>query len=374
MSPSSRKIVYVNNFAGPGMGGGEIQLLRIIRGCVRAGWDVRVLCPPGADLGDRASAEGAHVQRVDMRLHALPALIARVQALAADADIIEGTGYLTGIVVRCAARRGARIINHVAVQPFARTPEGGSALTRAVRRLVHAVTLARVDAFIAVSEAIVLALQATGVPRDRITLVRRGTDLQALEVAAASPLPVMLPPGDGPLVGCVARLEPVKGVQHFVSAAVRLASARTDARFVVAGAGSQAQALAEQIPVGLRDRVVLLGDVRPVEPITAKLVVLVLPSIAEGLPGALFEAGALGVPVVATAVGGIPEVVVDGVTGILVPPQDPAALADAIASLLDDPERARAMGEAGRQRVEQHFTVERMVAETLALYEELLTR
>jgi glycosyltransferase involved in cell wall biosynthesis len=120
--------------------------------------------------------------------------------------------------------------------------------------------------------------------------------------------------------------------------------------------------------------VVLLGDVRPVEPITAKLVVLVLPSIAEGLPGALFEAGALGVPVVATAVGGIPEVVVDGVTGILVPPQDPAALADAIASLLDDPERARAMGEAGRQRVEQHFTVERMVAETLALYEELLTR
>jgi glycosyltransferase involved in cell wall biosynthesis len=84
------------------------------------------------------------------------------------------------------------------------------------------------------------------------------------------------------------------------------------------------------------------------------------------------EAGALGVPVVATAVGGIPEVVEDGVTGILVPPGQPAAVADAVTRLLSDPAAARAMGEAARERVEREFTLERMVAGHLAVYESLL--
>jgi glycosyltransferase involved in cell wall biosynthesis len=112
--------------------------------------------------------------------------------------------------------------------------------------------------------------------------------------------------------------------------------------------------------------------VDPIQPLAAALDVLVLPSLSEALGLVLLEAGALGVPVVATAVGGIPEVVEDGVTGILVPPGQPDALADAVTRLLRDPERARAMGEAGRARVEREFTLERTIAGHLAVYESLL--
>ena len=95
-------------------------------------------------------------------------------------------------------------------------------------------------------------------------------------------------------------------------------------------------------------------------------------TMQEGLPNTVMEAMAAGLPVVATAVGGTPEVVVDGVTGILVPPRSPDALAEAISTLLQDPDLRRKMGQAGKERVRQCFSVVQMVRTTEALYEELL--
>ena len=106
----------------------------------------------------------------------------------------------------------------------------------------------------------------------------------------------------------------------------------------------------------------------------ADLDVFVLPSLWEGFGLVLVEAMAAGRPVVASAVGPIPEIVVDGVTGLLVPPGDPAALAEAIIRVLQDPELASAMGRAGRARVERELRVDTMVARTEALYDELLGR
>jgi glycosyltransferase involved in cell wall biosynthesis len=101
--------------------------------------------------------------------------------------------------------------------------------------------------------------------------------------------------------------------------------------------------------------------------------VFVLASIWEGMPNAALEAMAVGLPVVATGVGGTPEVVADGETGLLVPPRDPDGLSQAIARMLHDPELWRRMGQAGRRRVGQRFSVERMVRQTERLYEELLS-
>ena len=98
----------------------------------------------------------------------------------------------------------------------------------------------------------------------------------------------------------------------------------------------------------------------------------VLPSRWEGLPNVVLEAMAAGKPVVATEVGGIPELVVQGVTGVLVPPQDVHALAEAIKALLADEPRALTMGAAGRERVQRHFSIGAMMAKTEALYRELL--
>jgi glycosyltransferase involved in cell wall biosynthesis len=122
----------------------------------------------------------------------------------------------------------------------------------------------------------------------------------------------------------------------------------------------------------LSEDVIFTGIRQDVPNILGLLDVFVLPSLWEGLPIALLEAMAAGLPVVATAVGGTPEVVVEGETGFLVPPRDPEALAEAILRLLREPDLRRRMGEAGRKRVAEHFSVEQMVQKTEALYEHLL--
>jgi len=370
----SRRILFVNNFPGPGMGGGEVLLLHLITGCVTAGWSTSVLCPPEAGLGERATAAGAAVTTMSMRPGSVHAIVGEIRRQSAKVDIVVGTGYFTNILTRLAATAmRVRVVNLVQVDPTAPLVDGSSQSGLLVRNAADATTRGRVDAFIAVSEAVGQVLVASGVPAARLHVVRNGVDAAAIRaVAASESLGTVLPVGDGPLVGCVARLEKVKGVADFVDATPAVAAEVPSARFVVAGSGSQADSLAARREPGLADSFAFLGHVPFVEPLLAALDVLVLPSHSEALGLVLLEAGALGVPVVATAVGGVPEVVEDGVTGLLVPPCDPAALARAVTQLLRDPERARAMGEAARERVEREFTLECTVAGHLAVYESLL--
>lgn len=123
---------------------------------------------------------------------------------------------------------------------------------------------------------------------------------------------------------------------------------------------------------GLSETVKLLGRRRDVPDLLHAADIFVLSSRQEGFPITILEAMAAGKPIVATDVGGCAEAVVDGETGLIVPPEDPAALAEAIASLLGDPERARAMGAAGRERVQREFTIDRMVEQHLELYTQAL--
>ena len=125
--------------------------------------------------------------------------------------------------------------------------------------------------------------------------------------------------------------------------------------------------------LGLEDRVVFWGMRSNVPAILRHATIGVNSSRNEGLANAIIECMAARLPVVATTVGGTPELVVDGETGLLVPPNDPRALAEALLALLRSPETARRLGAAGRRRVEEHFTVERMVTETEAVYEALLS-
>ena len=130
--------------------------------------------------------------------------------------------------------------------------------------------------------------------------------------------------------------------------------------------GGLAGRLAGELDVS--DRITFLGEVRDVPAVLARARMFVLPSRSEGIPLTALEAMACGVPVVATRVGGLPEVVQDGVTGLLVPPADPAALANAMVEIWHDPDRGDRMGRAGRRRAEERFDVRRMVAQYEALY------
>ncbi|MBI1321033.1 MAG: glycosyltransferase [Candidatus Hydrogenedens sp.] len=178
------------------------------------------------------------------------------------------------------------------------------------------------------------------------------------------------PPG-ALLIGGVGRLEPIKGFTYFVEAALRLADALPEARFVLAGQGSETEAIRRRAaPLG--DRFQMLGLRADVPALMAAFDVCVVPSVNEGMGRVLLEAGAAGTPVAASRVGGIPDIVDDGETGLLVAPRDADALAAALRELAASPERRALMGAAARAKVVPRFSLEAMVRDIESLYEELL--
>ncbi|MBI3825272.1 MAG: glycosyltransferase [Candidatus Rokubacteria bacterium] len=176
-----------------------------------------------------------------------------------------------------------------------------------------------------------------------------------------------------PLVGIVARLVPIKRHEDFLESA-RLVSARVPGCvFLVVGDGERRNELeAIARARGLGERVRFLGWRRDLDRIYADLDVVALMSANEGSPVSLIEAMAAARAVVATRVGGVPDLVEDGMTGLLVPPANPVIAADAIVALLAEPERRAAMGAAGRKRASPAFSVERLVSDVDRLYTELV--
>ena len=172
---------------------------------------------------------------------------------------------------------------------------------------------------------------------------------------------------EGRIVGNVARLAEQKGHRDLIAAAPLVLERHSDVLFVVAGDGELRDEL-EELARPLGDRFEFLGERSDVPDLLASFEVFAFPSRFEGLCLAVIEAQAAGVPVVATPVGGIKETVVDGETGWLVPPRDVSALAERISAVLEDPAGAGRVAQAARSRVLERFAVERMVAETLALY------
>ena len=174
---------------------------------------------------------------------------------------------------------------------------------------------------------------------------------------------------DVPVILCPARLVPIKGHGYLLDAAARLVARGVQFELCLAGDGTEAAAVALRIDeLGLRDRVRLLGTVPHAQLLElyrdGQVDCVVLPSLYEGISVALMEAMAYGVPVAATRVGGVPELL-EGGAGLLVPPEDPTALADALERLLVSPSARQALGEAGRRRVEEAFDVE-VIADRLA--------
>lgn len=173
----------------------------------------------------------------------------------------------------------------------------------------------------------------------------------------------------------VGRLWPVKGLEHLLDAFAIVLASRPEARLWVVGDGplrGSLQVMARRLDVD--GQVVFWGGRADVPAILRQATMGVSSSRNEGFPNSVLEYMAARLPVVATRVGGIPELVADGETGLLVPPGDPAALAEAILYVLSNPAVARRFGDAGRCRVEERFTVQRMVQETEAVYEKLLSR
>jgi L-malate glycosyltransferase len=234
----------------------------------------------------------------------------------------------------------------------------------------------QVSCFIAASEAIGRMLIEDGLPADRVVRVYEGIEVD--RIAGQEPANLReehwLPP-HAVIVGNVAALVPHKGQRYLVEAAALVIQKVPEARFLIAGEGELRPVLQRQIKdLHLDKHVVLTGFHTGIPAFLKGLDLFVMSSVTEGLGTSLLDAMAASRAIVATRAGGIPEVVADGSTGLLVPVRGPEAMAEAIGGLLRDPERRERMGRAGLARVRAQFSADRMVDATLDAYQRTVGR
>ena len=352
-------------------GGGERYLELMARHLDRAEFALEVIAPARGALCSRLSALGVASHVVDLGALVSPrAVVGLASTLRGlGPDLVQSHGARSNFYTRLAARLAG-------VSPLVSTVHNAigdypvSAARLAVYRAMDRLTLPLTTKVLCVARA--LAVEYPG----RSVVVENGIDLDDFDpgetAPAASALKHALAPGGRALIGFAGRLTPQKDPLAFVAMLARLRRERPDVHGVIAGDGplrSEVDRAVEAHGLGACCRV--LGARDDVAAVLAALDVFVLTSVSEGLPLVVLEAMAMERPVVATAVNGVPEVVEDGVTGRLVMGGDGDALVRAVLDVLADAERARALGRAGRRRVQARFSASRMVAETAALYREL---
>jgi glycosyltransferase involved in cell wall biosynthesis len=231
----------------------------------------------------------------------------------------------------------------------------------------------QVDRFLAISRAVRDRLVADRIPASKIDVVHEGVDVERLIALPHGNLHAALfLPTHSPIVGTIGALVAQKDHHTLIDAAAIVVKQVSDVRFVILGEGDLRQPLEKQIKhLHLERHVFLAGFRADVLELLKDVDVFALSSTHEGMCTSLLDAMAAEKPAVATAVGGVPEVVEDMATGFLVPAREPRALASRIIQLLKDQELRRQMGRAGLNRVRRLFTVEQMVRETVSAYERL---
>lgn len=272
------------------------------------------------------------------------------------ADVLLAHGYKANILGRIAARRAG-----IPIVAVSRGWTGENWKVRQYERLDR-FHLRFVDRVVAVSDAQAAKVLATGVPAERVTVIRNSARLAAFANPVAVEAGVLRAyfPADqtvSQIVLSAGRLSPEKGFDLLVEAAASVLEKQPTAGFIHFGDGMERTKIEAAIRErNLGQRFVLAGFTEKLDRLLPTADLVVLPSHTEGMPNVLLEAGAAGVAAVATRVGGTPEVVVDGETGLLVPPGRPSELATAITALLADDTRRAAMGRAARLRMYEQFS------------------
>ncbi|MBK5210889.1 MAG: glycosyltransferase family 4 protein [Coriobacteriia bacterium] len=386
---SKLRVVIVNNFSGPSVGRYGLRALPLVKGLLASGARVAVVAAAGSGFAHAAIDAGADVTAISMSRFRAPAIVHAIKDAAwrINANVISGTGYFTNLLVRQAAPANVKVVNTAARMPNVPVEFFGGNVEVTFRDLIDTVKRDRSDAYVAISQAVADALVRHGVPKDIITVIPNGIDADAFKEAStdltgdgAGKIPVStVKEKRRPLIFCAARnMDSSKGIDVLAEAAAHMLHTwPSDApvlkpHFFVAGSGPEKNVLRDYAKgEGIEHDFQIVGYAPLIAPWYAACDITVMSSRAEAAAVVALEAMSLDKPVIASNVGGIPEVVIDGETGILVEPDDSAALADAIRDLVTDPQRAHAMGEAGGKRVRELFTERQMVDSYIELFKKL---
>ena len=341
-------------------------MIYLIRALAERGHESILVCPPGSGIDNAARAEAIQVQNL---------------FCAGDLDLpfaYRLTQYLRELrpdLVHCHSRRGADMLGGMAAS-FADIPAVVSRrVDNAEMRLMAALRYRPFRKIIAISETIARVLREHDVDDDRIVVIRSAVDTEQLarKSDCSKVRAEFAVPEEACVVAAAGQLIPRKGHRYLLQVVADLRHRYPLLRLVIFGEGYlNNQLRAQAASLGLGDIVQFAGFRDDLDDFMGCIDIFAHPALAEGLGVATLKAAAAAVPVVGFAAGGLPEAVIDGETGLLVPPADTDALAQALASLIEDAEQRRALGAAGQDRMQKEFSIATMADKHVNLYETIL--
>ncbi len=378
MTPKRSQIKVLHLIGQGEWGGGERFVLELARRLDRTLFELEVACPGGGVLQARLEKVGVLVHPFEVPHLISPSGLWRLARLFADRQplIVQSHGARMNVYTRLAARLAGVPVS-ISTIHYSLLSYPVTQWRKRLYLLADRWTAGLADRIVCVAEGLAKDLiQTSRRAADRVVVIRNGINTEQFVLANGLQLRRELGLEGKTLIGFLGRLTPEKDPVMFLRAVGKVRSTYPNIVALIVGDGPLRPILqAEARALGLGEACRFLGFRQDVPEVLAALDLFVLSSISEGLPFALLEAMAAGKPVVATAVNGVTEVVrPEEGEGLLVPPRDPAKMADAILRLLSDPAQTSEMGRRARRRVEETFTVERMVSAWTDLYQGLARR
>ena len=362
----STKVVYL---VSPDTGNISNHLLALIAGLDRQKFTPTVICSSGTDFAAEVAALGVKVLPCDISPTFNPLKdYSSVQQLRKilvkeNPDFLHMFGPRAGLVGRMAINNKKRPRTVVTIDDFLlKEGENQQSFTAKLERYL----VPKTDQYLALSQALGMELiENVGITPELVNIIYPGIDFPPAEITLHEDI----------RIGTFARLEPKEGVEYFIRAAALILARFPNTVYFIAGDGPERPILSALVnTLGIREGVYFIGKQDDIADFLSTLDVFVYPSTRDPFGLIVAKALAMHVPIVATKVGAVPEIINDGVTGYLVNVKNPQQIADKVCEILSERDKAHAMADAGAAAVRHRFTNARMVAETQSIYDSLLLR